>query len=293
MAYAARRTIPELGALYDLEPEIRDVFVEGADDAAVLEWYLRHRSDRPVSVMEIGAIDVPSVLVEAYKLDVGNRGRLIALAEELDSQLCRCSRSCPTLVYDADSDRLFGSPSSVEMLIPTDFACLEMYLFNKPTVDKMISLVLKGRGVSADRALNALASVLVRLWIIKTANHMLGFSMSWMSFDGCCKLSGTSIAFDESTFIERYLMKNGRLKERDRFSGQMSKIEARLQADPRHQMNGHHFFILARSYFRHFAKEREVLVLKGAFERAFFGCLELGALDGHPLFQRLLGRVAT
>lgn len=293
MPYVARRTIAELSVLYDLEPEIRDVFVEGSDDVAVLKWYLRHRSNCAFSVLEIGAIDIPSSVIEAHNLDRGNRDCVLALAAELSGQLKGHSRNCPTLVYDADLDRLFESHRSVEMLIPTDFACLEMYLFNEATVDKMMSLVLRGCEVSVDQALNTLTSVLVRLWIIKAANHMLGLSMSWISFNRCCEISGASIVFDENEFINRYLTNSSRSAERGRFTTQMGKIESNLQDDPRHQIDGHHFFILARWYFRHFARDKSVLRGEDAFGRAFFGCLELEALDQQPLFQQLLARIAA
>lgn len=293
MPYVARRSIRELAALYELEPGIRDVFVEGSDDASVIGWYLRHRCTCDVCVVEIGAIDVPSSLIEACNVDVGNRGRVLALAEELNKQLRGDARKCPTLVCDADSDRVFGWNRAVEMLLATDFACLEMYLFNRATLDKMISLVMMGCDVSADQALKSLGRVLVRLWVIKTANHRLGLSMSWISFERCCQLSGTAIEFNESEFVKRYLTANSRHKEQDTFSREMREIESHLQDDPRHQMNGHHFFVLARWFFRHFAKEKKVLANDKAFERACFACLELDALDTQSLFQQLVNRIAA
>lgn len=294
MAYVVRRTIDELATLYGLEPDTRDVFVEGSADATVIKWYLRNRRNAAVSVMEIGAIDVPPSLVKDYKFDVGNKGRMLALAEELNKKLIGRFRDCPTLVCDADSDRILGAARIIEMLILTDFTCVEMYLFNKATFDKMISLVMKGCGnLHVAQALKSLARVLVRLWIIKTANHVLGLSMTWISFEACCNVSGTSIEFDETEFIDRYLKNNSRLGEQRRFSRQMSEIESLLHDDPRHQMDGHHFFILARWFFRHFAKEKKALVGDKAFEGAFFGCLELDALDRQPLFQQMLRRVAA
>lgn len=293
MPYVARRTILELCTLYELEPEVRDVFVEGSCDAALLAWYLRHRSGHAVSVMEVDAVDVPRSLVDAHGCDEGNRGRVLALAGELDKNLVGSPRRCPTLVYDADGDHLFARVRRLDILLPTDFACLEMYLFNEATFDKMMSLVLMGCGVSAQHALKTLSTVLLRLWAIKATNHLLGLSMSWIGFDACCELSGESIQFNESEFIKRYLMNNSCLAEKDAFVTKMREVEAHFQDDARYQMNGHHFFSLSRWYFRHFAKEREVCSSEGAFERAFFGCLELEVLDQHPLFQQVAKRVVA
>ena len=292
MSYVERRTIAELCALYGLEPGIRDVFVEGASDAAVLRWYLRHRTSRAVSVIEVDAIDVPGSVVEAHSLDGGNRGRVLALANELDRQLSGSARSCPTLVHDADSDRLLGSLPAVEMLIPTDFTCLEMYLFNEATVDKFMSLVVLGCDVPASHVLGTLEGALVPLWVIKAANHMLRLSMSWVSFEACCNLIGTSIEFDEDEFVGRYLMSNGRLGERSRLSQGIRDVRSRLRDDRRHQIDGHHFLVLARWFFLKIAKNKKALVSLEVFERAFFGCLEVDMLARQPLFQQIVTRVS-
>lgn len=293
MQYVEHRTIAELCTLYELEPSVREVFVEGSCDAALIKWFLRHRSPRAVSVKEIDAIDVPETVLAAHNCDIGSRGHVLALAAELDSALEGTARKCATLIYDADWDRLFENVQNLDILLSTDFACIEMYLFNEATVGKMMSLVLMGCDVSAQQALLEFAKVLVRLCVIKAANHLLGFSMSWIAFDRCCSLSGTSIQFDEAEFIKRYLMNNSHLSDEGDFVDKMGEVEIHLQEDSRHQMNGHHFLTLSRWYFRHFANERSVCVGDKAFERAFFGCLELDLLDQQPLFQQLKRRLAV
>ena len=53
MAEIEKRKIGELITLYNLEPELRDVFVEGEDDVAMLRWYLNGKSLKNLSLIHI------------------------------------------------------------------------------------------------------------------------------------------------------------------------------------------------------------------------------------------------
>jgi len=293
MPIVAFRTIDELVALYELEPDIRDLFVEGADDRAVFRWYLSHRCASVVSVQEIDGIEIPASILDRYGVDVGSRGRLLALAEELNVVLRGPARDCVTLVFDSDFDRLQGSARHNEMLLATDYSCLEMYLFNEESLEKMLSLVLHC-DLHAKRVLESLGRVLVRLTLIKAANHLLGWGMEWMPFEGQCAVVGDSIEFDEGEFIRRYLIKNHQWDRRVEFDERVQQLEFTIEGDSRHYMNGHHFMDLARWFLRPFLhKAKKPLADKPAFERAFFGCLELQKLDADPLFQKLIRRLSA
>lgn len=291
MTPVERRTIEELAALYELEPEVRDVFVEGAADRAVVEWYLGNRASRQVSVVEIDDVDVPSDLVAEYGLEVGNRGRVVALAYEMESRLRGKAILGPTLLADADSDRVSQVEHACSVLVLTDFACLEMYLFNKRTIDKLLFLFTMGCRYSIDHVLRELERVLQRLFVIRLSNQTLRLSMKWISFGGVCRTNGCSIAFDEAEFIRRYLNRNAQISQLQRFHAEVANNTRRLTADPRHQMNGHDFLALLRWFVRPFVREQNPVRYQVPFERAVFACVELRDLDRQPAFQRLLERV--
>ena len=292
MAHVVRRTISELGALYSLEPTLRDVFVEGADDCAFIKWYLKNRVKRLVSVVEIETIDVPASVVERYELDNGNRGRLLALSFEVSALLDPESRNCFTAVYDQDRDSIAGGTNAPDNALPTDFSCLEMYFFNTHTVGKFVALVLMNPDLTPTQAINALAPVLVRLWVIKAANHLLQYRMTWVSFRNLCSIDGNTIRFNETEFVRRYLMANGRLAHTEPFLAKIEEIDLMLSSDPRYHVDGHHFYVLAQWYFRHHASEDAAVRNQRAFERALTGCVELRTLDDSKLFQDILSRVA-
>ncbi len=288
-----RRSIEELGTLYTLEPELRDIFVEGSDDGVLLKWYFRGRTQKPVSVQEIDSVNVPAELVIRHAFDVGNRGRVLTLATELTSILDDDAKFCCTVVYDGDFDTIQGIQELPPNAIRTDFSCIEMYLFNVDTIEKFASLVMMNPELDASLAISSLATVLVRLWVIKAANHLLGFGMTWISFDSLCSLEGTSIKFDEGQFIHRYLMNNGRLSDKAQFLEKVDEIGKNVSEDPRDNMDGHHFFALARWYFLQFARENSALKDRRGFERAITACVETGFLEKFPLFDKLLERVGT
>jgi hypothetical protein len=53
-----RRTLDELVARYVLEPDLRDIYVEGKTDKLFLEWFLRNRGIEDIAVYEIETVDI-------------------------------------------------------------------------------------------------------------------------------------------------------------------------------------------------------------------------------------------
>ena len=293
MNYVERRSIEELAALYQFEPSIRDVIVEGSDDAALIEWYLKNRCTNVFSIIEINAIDVPAQLFKIFNLADGNRGRIIALANYLDETLNGKSRDCVTLVIDSDYDRIVGKSWRFEFLLTTDFTCFEMYLFSDGILDKLMSVVLGGATISAANALRTTASVLQRLWVYKVANHLLGLSMSWLSFTKNCKIVGDSIEFNDEDFIIRYLIANGKKRDKQKFRAKCEELTGKLAEDPRHGIDGHHLMELLRWYLRKHVRDTKPLKDLRAFERAYYGCLELSMLDQYTLFKTIASRICV
>lgn len=287
----ARRQIDELAALYELEPEVRDVIVEGPNDAAIFRWYLRQRCDTCASVYDIDSIEVPMDLLPGEDNSGGSRGRLLALAVELDANLQGAARRCPAVIYDADIDHLLNDCQEGDVVLSTDYSCLEMYLFNEHTMDKLLSVVLMEEDISAGNVLQSLSEVLIRLFLLKSSNHLLGYSMSWISFDNCCNCVGRNIEFDEQEFIRRYLNRNGRMGDLHAFQAKVNEVEGLLHEDDRHQINGHHFFELTRWYLRKLFGGKSVLNTIDSFSRAFFGCIDIDYLDTEELFHELRQRV--
>jgi len=286
-----KRTIEELVALYECEPEIRDIFVEGAADRAVVDWYLRRRMDRRVTVLEINDIDIPAAVVCARLFDDGNRGRALTLAYELDERLSPAAMGRVTIVFDSDWDALLGITHVPSVLVPTDYSCLEMYLFNETVLDKFLCVVVLGASCSTRKLMAELGRVLQRLFVIRITNHVLKWGMKWVTCERTCTKNDGAISFDEAEFVKRYLAKNGRLAARAIFEAEMHRIQRCMGDDARHQINGHDFVEMLTWYLRSLVGDKRSLKECHTVGRALFACLELEQLDAQPMFQRLLQRV--
>ncbi len=102
-----RRTIDELVARYELEPELRDIYVEGHLDRSIIDWFLSRKNISDVKVYEIDTIEVPAELVEEKSVATGNKGRVIALCCELQDRIRRTlSVMC---VIDRDFDHILDN----------------------------------------------------------------------------------------------------------------------------------------------------------------------------------------
>lgn len=288
-----RKTIDELATLYELEPDIRDVFVEGADDRAVLEWYLGERAERFVSIVEIDSVDVPddSVLKHGHK--VGNRGRVVSLAYELESRLDSNAQAAVTLVVDADFDHINQVTLRCSILLSTDFSCFEMYWFNDRVIEKFRLLAGVPRRLPVLTLLDELAKVLQCLFVIRLSNETLKLRMSWMPFDKVCSKKGDAIAFDGDAFAQRYLMKNGETRRLKDFREEMARNETLLHSDPRYQINGHDFIALFYWYVHPLVSGKKGFVGEESVKKALRTCVELDQLDNQPMFQRILERVTA
>ncbi len=291
--YPLRRTIEELIALYEREPSIRDVIVEGPEDVALIDWYIRNRADIEYSIFDIGVIDVPSEYLDAHESLSGNKGRIVVLAIELDNNLPSKSKKCVTLIVDDDYDRTTGQSPEVELLLKTDFTCIEMYLANEQILDKLMSIVLGITIIDSKEALESLSEVLQQLWICKVANHTLNLSMSWVDFTKDCKISKSKITFDRNKFIQKYLVSNGQKKNEKVFLNKYDEISCALEADPRLSMDGHHFMKLARWYLKQHSKNKKFFAHQEYFDRVLFGCIELDTLDKTKLFNDIIHRVSA
>ncbi len=184
-----RRSIKELVTLYELEPKLRDLYVEGRKDAALLNWYLHNET---VAILRFTKLTPSKFLrhcwnTTAYPL--GDSGRIRGSAGELEKALDVKGRRCVRLIVDADFDHLLGTKNTCSLLLRTDFANLDMYLFSESVIDKLTAIVLLGSEYSARTILGEMQAVLQRLFIIRLANCTLNLGLSWISFERCCEMS--------------------------------------------------------------------------------------------------------
>ncbi len=284
-----RRTTEELITLHELEPELRDIYVEGPADLYLIKWFLDQIGKRSTAVYDISTVEIPAEMVEFYGLDNNNRDRVIVLALELEPRLGQESVQV-TCIADSDFDLILNHRHDCHLLLFTDYTGIEMYLFHEGYIDKFFNLCLRGFPLYASYVLDQLSNILQEIFLIRLANKLLGLELIWMTFERCCKLSGGEIVFDADDYITRYLNKNNMLERKDEFVYTVNSWRPKLTSNPRHQMHGHDFIELLAWYLAKHGVNSKLSHSKFV-ERSLFGCIKIKLLANETLFKRLINRV--
>lgn len=283
-----RRTVQELLTLHELNPELSDVFTEGPSDRGLIRWFLDDLALGAVAVYDISVIDLPADAVAALGQRNNNRGRVITLA-----------LSCATLresqivcIIDRDFDRLLGRavPES-PLLLTTDYSCTEMYAYNTKALNKFIRIHKNNFQKPADTVLAELRPLLHALFGLRAANEALAWKLQAVDWTKSAKATNAGVAFDLDDHIGRYLLRNGRMRELDRFRQAYDELSGRMLDDQRHYINGEDFWTAIEWYLKNHSGGFH---LKGTDVRdALFAVVEHEALCAESLFAELKRRLAV
>jgi len=289
MASEERRTIEELVVRYNLHPELRDVYVEGASDTALISQFLKESDCRDAAVYEISTVAVPRDFVGQLEVENNERGRAIALGMTLENKLGRdnCQVTC---VVDSDFDIILQKEHDYRMVLFTDYTCLEMYLFSAETVDKFFNGFLFGFAFSSEEVLCALKETLQEVFLIRLANLVLEWNLTWLSFERCCVAEGARIQFDREDYIGRYLNNNSVVCKKKEFITTVEALRDKLLPDPKFQMHGHDFIELLCWFIKKHSIKAE-LARPGVVRRSLSLCVSHDELAKESFFLQLLGRV--
>lgn len=288
MADIEKRSIEELVARYELEPESRDIYVEGEYDRHFINWILEENGLNQASVYTISTVEVSDGNVLASGLEANNKGRTIELAKALNQRLGAASNQF-TYIVDQDFDLILQRRHSIPGLLATDYSCMEMYLFNERIMGKYISLVLNGFPYSPAQTLCILAQPLQELFLIRLVNYTLNYGLKAMPFNKCCKIEYDRIRFDRNEFVKRYLHKGNKYNDCDRFNKTAQQLRKLFCPDCRFQINGHDFIELFAWLIK--ALKERVAVDSEFVGRSLTACIEKEIVTREQLFVLLMARL--
>lgn len=165
-----RRTIEELVTLYQLEPEVRDIFVEGATDRNFLEWHLGDIADgnplvRAYAVSE--RVDFPDDLIIEQDMPTGERNRVICLAKSIEIMIP--NHRSAIFIVDRDYASLDADAApTIRGLTYTDFASMEAYAFNDRTLSKLLKVGLGApASLTGNSVISAISQALISIFIVR------------------------------------------------------------------------------------------------------------------------------
>ncbi len=290
----ARFRIDELALQYSLHPDLRDLYVEGQIDKAVLRWFLRELDlHGKVTIYPIDAVHVPADVMRKHKQRLGEKGEVIALAMELQERLPNGHEHL-TLIADADYDYVLDRLEECSLLLYTDGTTLDMYAFNEHPLEKFLQVALGAFRYRAPHVLAVLTPVLLERFLARTTNESLGWGMCWPASLRCVvvKNDGT-LDFDIQRFVDNYLRQNHRHADRDEFRRELERLRRRVTGDMHRYIRGQDFAALLSRFLSRWVRQnvRNQFSSADAVAAGLRGCLEAGKLRREQMFRALIRRV--
>jgi len=255
MCSAERRTINELLARYDLEPELQDVIVEGEYDCDLLRSSIASSSTN-VLFYSIDTIDVPNSVLTKYSLTSGNKQRVLAFAKEMEANLQgEFSYICLT---DRDLDPWFGKLEVIRNHRWTTYSSLEMHFVNREFVSHLLYDVCRVKMDDFSAIYESSIQLLKMYFSFRCTAKELSLDFTTIPIKKCVSKKDGTLYFEFDEFIQKSLNKNGQI---ELFSDVKSKVDKwynNFNGDERHYIRGHDFFELMAFIVKQFGGYKEL-----------------------------------
>lgn len=279
-----KRGLNELIAIYLLEEELLDIYVEGPTDKFILENYLKYRS-RAKSVVEIDDIDLSTIIGKYDDLDLrSNKDKLIALSRILDENEIGANIRC---IVDRDFDGIIKELESNNYILYTEYCCLESYFFCREHIDKILKFGIKNFPIQTEFVIKQIGNVLSGIFKIRMINKQFNFNFTLPRIDNNTPVDRKTgiCGFKFANYLNIFINSNNLRNRRKEIELFLKEIEGNIPDDYRCQMNGHDFVEVLFNYIN--KTKNTVNFRYDNFERAFYLAIQPNDLDKFELFQIL------
>ncbi|WP_176667805.1 DUF4435 domain-containing protein [Variovorax sp. SG517] len=232
------RSIEELKARYELEPELDDVYVEGFFDKEVLTSHLAGSNSKSRTIYEIETVDIPNKLLTALGLTTGNKQRVIALATELEEIANECAYRC---LVDTDLDFWLEEVRNIKRLNWTTFCTLELHLLTEEVLREILFTASNAKINDFEAYCKSLCSVLCDLYALRLSDKQLELNLKWLPYDKYLSIKDGIISFDLTRYASNTLRTNGHGKIEKEFMATSTNWMQKFGDDCRHHSRGHDF----------------------------------------------------
>jgi Protein of unknown function (DUF4435) len=257
-------TINELLARYDLEPELRDVFVEGSYDREILSQQLQ-ASASGCTFYEIDSVDVPATVLAAHGFTSGNKQRVIALSRELASLPASTRVLC---LVDRDLDHWFNNVENSARLRWSSFCSIECHFLSPETIHDVLITTSRARIVNFESFVSSFLSILRQLYALRLADRELGLNLKWVALRKYLASNSNTITLDLSKYTQAVLNASSATKSKTQFIAATVAWQQKLDCDIRLASRGHDYTELLAWAVIEFDGHRE-FATPGAIERLF------------------------
>lgn len=239
MSLIPQWTIDDLIARYELEPKLRDVFVEGEFDKDVLTECFRNVGVTHAVAYAVDAVEIPNELLAQSGLQSGKKSEVIALSIALGA-LDQASEV--RFLVDSDLDYWFDSRRQVPRLVWTEYPSLEVYFLSEEFTRTLVTTVAKAKILQWSELYASFLSVLRELFVLRLADREMDLRLRWLSPNKSLRIHKGQIVFDKKDYVKRLLLSSGRGRDREPFEGRIQAWTARCTGnDARFHTRGHDY----------------------------------------------------
>ncbi|MBW3197610.1 hypothetical protein [Marinobacter nauticus] len=279
MASVARRTVEELVARYELEPDLNDLYVEGSfDEDFIMSAIGSEIGDR--SIYTIETVDIPRPLLDKYGYTSGNKQRILTLAKELQDFFKNGVRY--VCLTDLDLDEWFPPIEIIRNHRFTRYTSLEMCFFYKEYICHHLCVVCRTKIGDFDVFFDDFTAVLVKLFSLRCADKDLDLAISWVDFEKSLKRNGSGISLNQKDFLRKSLSKSNLSEKLEEVIANASRWEEKFRGDPRKFIRGHDFVRLMAWSVKNYNGVKEV-----STESATSRILVSAAANNHEIAEEL------
>ena len=235
-----RRLVSDLKVLYSLEPTLKDIFVEGNFDKEIIDQYIKFRSIEGVKTYNIDSVEVSDQMVLISEGSLGQKQRVIYLMK----LLVDIKELYLFGIVDKDFDDWLKTSVNLPNLKYTSYNSLELHFFSNEFVRDILKMT-KARINNSDSFFLSFCEVLKTFYSLRIASVSTKLHLKFVPWDKSLTLTNDKILFDFNSFITKLLISNGKIGEKEKFSGAFRYwLDKFTGNDPRHYVHGHDFIAL-------------------------------------------------
>ena len=292
-----RKTVAELATLYEVEPEINEVIVEGSLDKHLVHWFLKRAGFDDVVVYQVRErVRITKSELTKRKQTTGVRGELISAALFITEKVKDAEAvTSVTFIADRDWDWLQKEDPLPEspLLLYTDHSAIELYGWSEDALEKLVRIALECPAAVTGRSTRLhleqlLISIFLARWALHNSKLGIGFPEK---FEAHCDVPGG--AFDAKGL---FVSLGGNVsKQVAALLAEIKKSESALPSDSRRAIHGHDIAKILFKYLKPFvAKEKKKDFQNWRqLEKMWLMGIEHADLKESGLFTELSRRLAS
>lgn len=279
-----KRKYTEVIAQYKFEDSLRDIYVEGNCDKVFFEYYIENKKcNRKVQLIE--NVDFSQLDNNFLKeLDrKSNKNKLIILSELLTKEVKKTHVKC---IVDKDFDDFIKCINN-NIILRTDFSCLESYLFNDQVINKFLTIGIRNFPLSTSFVMAQLSEILKKLFCLRLFKEINYKSASLVNYDGNIKINKKTneLIFDINDYLEKFIHKNNLYHDRDKIFDSYFKLLEKLNKDIRNYIHGHDFLEIFYIYISKVKQTRKISAEN--ISNVLFLTVETIKLESYNLFKSI------